>query len=301
MWIMDWVKMDLLINGKKTLVLGIGGGYDIYTSLPWFLSLSSEDQSLCILANYSFTDDLHLHEKYIVEVTPSTTQTNKNKYYFPERHLASCLNRSIYAIRLVPCPLLIDVLKSFIIEHEIEQIYMFDGGIDSIIYGGEHPYGSPLEDSQMVLACYKLNIPSRLFVSAFGIDECDNTAYLNNWSKCPGNTWVLGPKLSGWNKYCEIVRTSEPPSIIQECIVAAGKGFRGKYKNERLIPSRIQEEDDLPSILDNTDLIWEWDLSRLINDSLFYQHLLTKFSDINCTSLDTAWIDWDHIIVRYLQ
>lgn len=48
----------LNIGDKKTLVIGIGGGYDIYTCLPWFLTLSPNDQNNCLIANYTFTDDI---------------------------------------------------------------------------------------------------------------------------------------------------------------------------------------------------------------------------------------------------
>lgn len=58
------------INENKTLVIGIGGGYGVYTCLPWFLGLNDDEKNQCIIANYTFTDD-----------------SEKNHDYFPEYHL----------------------------------------------------------------------------------------------------------------------------------------------------------------------------------------------------------------------
>lgn len=312
--------MDLL--EIKTLVLGIGGGYDIYTSLPWFLSLSPLEQSNCILANYSFTDGLFSEgslplevDSHIVSVTPETIRSEKNKDYFPEHHLSHSLNRTIYAIHLIPCPFLTKVLISFIKQHQIKQIYMFDGGVDSIIFGGEHPYGSPTEDSQMVLACYQTGVHCRLFVSALGVDDYNIDAYLKHWKRSSegnlplevhsNNKYKLGPSLIGWKRYVQIVHTSEPPSIIQESIVAAGEGHRGKYRNLRLYPSRIENESNLPFLLDETDTLWEWNLHRLVQESNFYQHLLTELPNIELPNEEFQWNDlWDRldqIIVKFLE
>jgi hypothetical protein len=282
--------MDLHVE-VKTLVLGIGGGYDIYTALPWFLSLSSEEQSLCLLANYSFTHDLD-----VIKVEPTTLRTEKNENYFPEHHLAVSLNRPIYTFRLVFSPHLEEVLKSFIEQHGIQQIYMFDGGIDSVIFGDEYPYGSPTEDSQSVLACFRSNLRCRLFVSAIDIDECDPEAYLRHWVDFPNKKYQLGPELSGWQRYSEIVSSSSPSSIIQESIVAAGEGHRGKHKNPRLFPGRINNEEALPSLSDQTCTLWEWDLRSLVDNSPFYQYLLKVR-----IKTEEPWDEWDGLIVEYLR
>lgn len=289
--------MNLLVTAK-TLVLGVGGGYDIYTALPWYFSLSSEEQSLCILANYSFTEDLYKYENYIVPIVPSTTRTEKNKDYFPEHDLAKFINSTVYAIRLIPAPLLITELRKFIDFHHIEHIYLFDGGTDSILYGDELLWGSPLEDSQTILACYKLGLPCRLFVSAFNIDDCDSQAYLRHWkSSKNSNKITLGPHLSGWDRYVHIVQTLEYPSIIQESIIAAAQGHRGVYKNNRIYPSRVSDPEDLPLIVEDTDKLWEWDLNDLVENSLFYQKLLEHLqTNKHSDDINVVWINWSRLI-----
>lgn len=288
--------MDLTVD-TKTLVLGIGGGYDLYTALPWYLSLTPEQQSLCVLANYSFAEDLHQNSQYIVPIDSSVTRTEKNKSYFPEHDLAKFLNSTVYAIRLIPCPLLINELKTFTQTHQIKQIYMFDGGTDSILFGDETLWGSPLEDSQTVLACYKLDLPCRLFVSALNIDDCDTQGYLRHWkSSNNSNKFKLGPELKGWDQYVRIVQSLEYPSIIQESIIAAGQGHRGEYRNPRIYPSRISEPEDLPHIIDDTDKLWEWNLNDLVNSSPFYQHLLKTLPQIKASDLNAVWIEWNATI-----
>ena len=285
---------------EKTLVLGVGGGYDIYTALPWFLSLSDQEQHQCLLANYSFTDDLYKYasteKQYIIEVSPSTVRTEKNRNYFPEHHLATSLNRTIYAVRLVPCPLLTTVLQEFIEEHQIKRLLLFDGGTDSIIFGDEGQiYGSPLEDSQTILAAYHSGLPCILITSALGIDDCNVDLYLKRAEEMTIHNFKVGPTLTGWEDYRRIVQSSVPPSIIQESILAAGDGHRGIYVNPRLFPERISKEEDLPKILEGTNRFSLWELDQLVERSPFYQRLL-GFDPTSKNDLIAIWIEWNRIL-----
>src|SRR5437867_4286635 len=102
------VPMKCTITGP-TLIMGMGGGNDIFTCLPWYLWLTEEEQNACVLANYSFTDDLYKYEilnniflnkklinQWVIPVTPSIMRTKRNKDYFPEADLAKSLNKTIY-------------------------------------------------------------------------------------------------------------------------------------------------------------------------------------------------------------
>lgn len=305
----------LSINDNKTLVIGIGGGYDIYTCLPWYLNLKPSDQDNCIIANYTFTDDIEPYtnpsDPYIASIGADCCRTNKNIDYFPEHHLAQHLNKTIYTFRLIPCPLLIDTVRSFIEKHNIKQIFLFDGGVDSIIFGNEGPvHGSPLEDSQMLLACtinaIILKIPCVLATSALSIDDCDIDCYLKHWEEMSKASGTLGrTKLSNalpfWNIYKHIVQTAEPPSIIQESIIAAGDGRFGNYVNPRLYPCRIDDINDLPIIRDDTSYYWFWNPLMLSEISPFYQHLVKQLESLNKKSPDECWIFWNQTISEFMN
>jgi len=305
----------LTIGSKKTLVIGIGGGYDVYTCLPWFLQLSLEEQEHCVIGNYTFTDDIHKYTKdedsYVAEIKPDTVRTMNNSQYFPELHLAQKLNRSIYAFRLMPCPMLINILLEFVLEHQIEQMFLFDGGIDSIIFGDEGlVYGSPLEDSQMIIACAavasKNNLPSVLVTSAVGIDDCDIKSYMNHWDllTCANATYgkfKLTSDLPNFKTYEDICQTSDPSSIIQESIIAAANGILGLYLNPRLYPSRIADKNDLPLIREETSFLWFWDPVVLVEISPFYQHMLKFLELLNEKSPNECWIHWNQYITLFME
>ena len=213
---------------EKTLIIRAGGGYDIYTCLPWYLSLTNMEKSQCMLANYSFTDDLYKYEKYenewIVEITQQTNSTKKNSDYFPEKHLSQALNKSIYAIRLIPNPLLRNELDQFIRNKEIKQIILVDGGVDSCLYGDESLTGSPLEDSQTILACYeisqKMKLPCKLMCSALYVDEVSEDIFLKHWDKMIKKGFeceeiVLNKFNYPYELHKQIVNASPYASIIQ--------------------------------------------------------------------------------------
>lgn len=310
--LVDFVNFDPLID--RILVVGVGGGYDIYTCLPWYLSLTNEQKAACVLVNYSFSDDLCSYDKNnegFAKIEPNAKTTRKNFNYFPELHLAKKLGSPVYAIRLFPCPQLIGVIENILIKENITKIFAFDGGIDSIILKAESTgelYGSPLEDSQMVIALNilseKLKLESYLITSALGIDDCDIALYHQNWTQMKKLGGALGTfdatnQLKGWETYEDIVKTSDPPSIIQECINEAGNGKMGLFVNPRLYPLRIDDPKDFPLIIEETKRMWVWNLGLLVEHSEFYQYLISKLTKVDSNEVDN-WIEWNQIINDYL-
>lgn len=303
----------------RVLLIGVGGGYDVFTCLPWYLQLSQQQKDACVLANYSFTDDLSSYDSIdqgFIKVDPLQTEaTSKNFNYFPELHLALKIGVPVYAIRLIPCPQLIDIIDRLIVDERITKVYAFDGGVDSIIMKPESDgeiYGSPLEDSQMVLALNHLsqNHPSidcLLITSALSIDDCDVQLYCKNWETMMRSGGALGKfdvtsSLYGWNVYQDIVRSCEPSSIIQECILEAGNGRMGLYVNPRLCPSRIDDPSDFPLITNDTKSMWVWQLNQVVSKSEFYQYLLTQLNqmDSKMDQVNEMWIKWNRLINQYL-
>ena len=200
-------------------------------------------------------------------------------------------------------------MQDFVTKHNIEQIFMFDGGVDSIIYGDEGlVYGSPLEDSQMVIACVtvatKNNLPIILVTSALGIDDCDVKSYLDHWDQLENGTYgkiKLTSDLPNFNIYEEICRTSDPASIIQESIIAAANGKIGLYKNPRLYPSRISDPSDLPLIRPETQYLWVWDPVKLVAKSPFYQNMMKLLESVGERTPDECWCYWNQWINQFMS
>lgn len=294
-------------NGKKTMALGVGGGCDIFTCLPWFYSLNANDKKLVHLFNYSFTEDLEKYTitnyEFISSVTKKCELTENNKKYFPEYHLANMLDKKIYALHLVPNPWLYTDLLKIIKELKIKKILLFDGGLDSVIIGNEKTCpGSPLEDSQIILAIYQIknildDIEVVLITSALGIEDYDVKQFKINAEILDATTIKLSTKMKGWEDYSNCIKTLKPASIIQSSIVAAVEGYRGKYENPLIFPSRIEEKEDLPNIIDETTLWWIFDIDKLVKKSEAYQKLMIYNNKMSTSDKKqnntTAWSGWN--------
>ena len=304
---------------KKTLILGAGGGFDIYTCLPWYLTLTKDEQDQCVLANYSFTDDLYKYEthmnEWIIEINSGTPSTKKNNDYFPEKFLSISIDKPIYAIRLIPNPLLETELEKFVVKHEIAQIILVDGGVDSCLYGDESSFGSPLEDSQTLIACHHIaqrhQIPCKLMCSALYVDEVSESVFLSHWDEMTKKNFQCNVvKLTKDNypieRHKKILNESIFASIIQESIVAAIEGSRGRYNNPRLFFERIDDPKEMPDLHDETTNLWWLDVAEYMSYSPFYRELKSYNPAIdvikdNNDHIHKLWNLWDRRIDHILQ
>lgn len=288
--------MPMLISStdqKMTVVIGVGGGQDICACLPWFLWLTDRQKKQCQLMNYSFTDDLHLYDKnenFIVAVNSHTTQpTKKNKDYFPELDLAIHLQQTVHAIRLVPFPFLRLALHRFISSMQCKQIILVDGGTDSVLDGHERPYGSPVEDAQMMLAATsaaaELQLPCHLMVCGMDIEGVNTNEFLQTWSTLtvgPNHTqYTMDDPLDGaFQRYRYIVQQrtyTKQASIMHESIISAVVGHRGRYKTPAL-SQRIENDADYPNLSHlSTQLLW-CNAFDIVQRSRFYTRLMLNNS-----------------------
>lgn len=267
---------------QKTVILGAGGGYDIYSCIPWYLRLSPQEQNLCILANYSFSDDIYRYDakdEYIVEITDKTPLTKKNQDYFPEYQLSKFLRKPVYAVRLLPNPTLENGLLAFVIKHKIQRIILVDGGIDLCLFGNESSLGSPAEDSQTFLACLNVslshNIPFTIIGCAFGVDSVSTDTFQCNWSLLDNNTSEIINMTRhncDFDTYKQLLDESKSESIIQCSLLAAMEGHRGVYVNPRL-KHKIKPDSCMPDLTDKTLWLWKVDGFEYFHKSPFYQFL----------------------------
>jgi hypothetical protein len=93
-------------TSTSVLLLGAGGGYDIFGALYLYDLLKKSNQTVH-LANYSFTDRLDEVKNttsitpYIYKINPDSEATHPAHDYFPELWLAKTLNIPIYTTRLL--------------------------------------------------------------------------------------------------------------------------------------------------------------------------------------------------------
>jgi len=156
------------------LIMGCGGGYDIFTGLPIYFSLVNQGVQT-YLANFSFTDHDLLRQyqalsKYVYLINPHLTD---KLAYFPELFLANKLGVSVIAFEYEHGVVTleksyIDVINTY----GIKTIILVDGGCDSVLFGDEKELATPVEDMMNIFVVNKLlndHVISLAYLSVLGI------------------------------------------------------------------------------------------------------------------------------------
>lgn len=177
---------------SSILILGAGGGYDIWAGFGLGRALAerslhlvegpktevkSETSPKIHWANYSWTDRLDLLDSktnsrctpFAIEIVPdSVPACKKQEEYFPEWALAKQLKQSVWAIRMVPPIVLVHTLTALVKRLNIDTIICIDAGSDALLFGDErkHERGSPTEEMTVLSAVYYLQSHSKIISQA---------------------------------------------------------------------------------------------------------------------------------------
>ena len=161
---------------KNVLIVGAGGGFDVFTGLPLFFALREAGISVH-LANLSFSfrhgeiSGRELSRNVVVV----TARSRGDEYYFPEGYLAQWLSRKhvdqpIYCIRPTAVK---ELIESYEILHEhlqFDMMVLVDGGVDSLMRGDESRIGTPLEDMISLSAARHIDVKKQLLCLGFGAE-----------------------------------------------------------------------------------------------------------------------------------
>lgn len=161
---------------KNVLLVGAGGGFDVFAGLPLYFALRQAGVSVH-LANLSFSfrhGDITGKQLggNIVEVT---ARSRGNEYYFPEGYLAQWLSRKrmeqpIYCIRVTPVKELVESYKRLYEHLRFDMMVLIDGGVDSLLRGDESRIGTPLEDMLSLAASMQIEVPKQLVCLGLGAE-----------------------------------------------------------------------------------------------------------------------------------
>jgi hypothetical protein len=168
-----------LRDARRVLVVGAGGGFDVYAGLPLALALRAEGKEVH-LANLSFADlyglDLDVWvDQDVAEVRPDTPLRGD---YFPERALAQWLAAqelpsTVYAFARTGVGPLRAAYRALLAHlGGVDAVVLVDGGTDILMRGDEHGLGTPEEDMASLAAVDGLDeVPHRLVAClGFGVD-----------------------------------------------------------------------------------------------------------------------------------
>lgn len=168
---------DRLDGAERVLVVGAGGGFDVYAGLPVALALARLGKRVH-LGNLTFSDLTAFDGEWVTDglalVTPESAGSAD---YFPERTLARWLavqqlEPVVYAIRKAGVRPVRAAYEKLCQRLKLDAIVLVDGGTDILMRGDESGLGTPAEDLTSVAAVAKLDVPVRLVVSiGFGVDR----------------------------------------------------------------------------------------------------------------------------------
>lgn len=241
---------EKLKNAQNILLVGAGGGFDIYAGIPFLLDLQNQNKNI-VLANYAFT---FLKATNSIEAFPycweinSFLEEDNMPSYFPEKFLKVGLEKNnidipLYAFEKVGVQPLKNAYNYLIEKHQIDAIVLIDGGTDSLMFGDEPSLGTPHEDICSIKAVDETKIKIKLLVClGFGIDHFHgvehyyflrNVATLSKKNAFYGTFSIL-PNTKEANLFNEIVQYSNEemftsPSIVNNSINDAVQGEFGNF------------------------------------------------------------------------
>ncbi|MGW7402791.1 DUF1152 domain-containing protein [Streptomyces sp. NPDC054833] len=241
-----------LRDARRVLVVGAGGGFDVYAGLPLTLALRAEGKEVH-LANLSFADlyglDLDVWvDQDVAAVRPDTPLRGD---YFPERALAQWLAAqelpsTVYAFARTGVGPLRAAYRALLAHlGGVDAVVLVDGGTDILMRGDEHGLGTPEEDMASLAAVDGLDeVPHRLVAClGFGVDAyhgVNHSLVLENLAALDRAGAYLGafslPRESREGAlYLDAVAhaqqaTVSRPSIVQGSVAAAVRGDFGDVR-----------------------------------------------------------------------
>jgi hypothetical protein len=277
----------LLAGCKNPLIVGMGGGFDVFCGLPIYLELRKRGWN-AHLANFSFTEIARLKDGQ--RLTPTLVGIHAGvkdfAIYFPELYLAQWFAEkrnhtvTVWCFEKTGAGPLLDNYRVLVESLSIDGIVLIDGGVDSLMRGDEAQTGTMIEDAISLFAVNALSqIPIRVIAClGFGSEQdVSYTQVLENIATLTKAGGFLGacsltPEMEAYRDYEEAVlytqnKRYQDASVINSSIISAAHGEFGNYHlTEKTRGSRLWIS---PLML----LYWFFDLPTVARHNLFLPQL----------------------------
>lgn len=298
-----FIKMFINLKNKNILIIGCGGGYDIFCGLVLYFDLIKDNR--ITLSSFSFTN-CELLEKcetltsHCYKVNADLNIAEKD-VYFPEYKLSQSINELIYAIPTsVDLDIYEDAVRCIVKHHQIDTIIVVDGGCDSLLFGQEEQLATPVEDMMTIYIINKLikgNHIHQTYVTCLGttVELIDHMDFEKSVGKIKDQGGLIAchslreiylgstPQKEYIDKYIEIFKKCDTNnSIINSSVVSAIEGHIGKYENP-MLQKRISMTENFPNLSEKTALLWIFDLPIVAQNVIYldYLDLLKDTDDID--------------------
>lgn len=240
---------DQLASCQNILIVGMGGGYDIFCGLPIYFELKAQGLKVH-LANYSFSEITKLKDglRLTETLVGITADTQAAFDYFPERYLALWFREHLREDITLWCfektgarPLLENYHT--LVEHlQIDAILLVDGGVDSLLRGDETEIGTVFEDTISLIAVSEVkNVQTKLLACiGLGVEQeilyaqiFENIAKLTEAGAFLGNCTLVA-QMECYQLYEAAVgyvqsQPRQESSVINTSVLSAVQGKFGNY------------------------------------------------------------------------
>eukprot|EP00771_Trimastix_marina_P004239 gnl/Trimastix_PCT/987.p2 GENE.gnl/Trimastix_PCT/987~~gnl/Trimastix_PCT/987.p2 ORF type:complete len:367 (+),score=99.21 gnl/Trimastix_PCT/987:2011-3111(+) len=259
---------------NAVLLLGIGGGYDIYSGLPFYFELLDRFQGTekkIVLANFS--DVRKLEEKPGEQLTLSCKKVDATQFtpeekqmflpelgyprnYYPEYHLSNYLSGRlgtsvpVYAFSKTSVEELRIGYQHVITAHGIDTVLLHDAGVDSLLRGDEHLMGTFTDDFMTLSAMSAIprTLVPRQYLVCLGLgteahisehDFFENLGHVQSMGGYFGAI-ALVPEMRSVQEYIRAVDGCIPCNTgVNSSIIPSIEGHFGEYREARLVPRGI--------------------------------------------------------------
>jgi len=280
---------ESLEESQSVLIAGAGGGYDLFAGLPLYFALRQAGKSVH-LANLSFSRLEESTAEFLHEaLVRVTAQTEGNRQYFPERHLARWFERTrgesvpIYCFPQTGVLPLTAAYRTLLMHlGKVDTVVLVDGGTDALMRGDEAGLGTPQEDVASLAAVdAQTGIARKLLVClGFGVDTYHGVCHAHFLEAVADLTrsgaffgaWSLlaqMPEVQLYREAVDYVHRAMPhsPSIVNASILSALEGHFGNYH----ATERTMESELFINAL--MGLYWCFDLSAVARRNLYIERV----------------------------
>lgn len=213
--------LDHLANSSRILIAGAGGGFDVFAGLPIYFTLREQGKTVH-LANLTFTDfelakivsDFTVLADGLVIGVHSPVKHPLP--YYPEGYLAQWLNETfgedipIWMFEKTGVVQMRKAYQALAAYLEIDALILVDGGVDSLMRGGESGPGTLVEDTMSLAAMELLSVPVKLLACVgFGTETEEHVCHADALENIAGlakldafyGSCALTPQMPAFQQY----------------------------------------------------------------------------------------------------
>lgn len=271
----------------RLMLMGAGGGFDIFSGIPLYEYLVSRGKRV-FLGNLSFADLIdhngdRIRSNYYLEVNSDTPGNNG---YFPERGLSRWYREkgrevTIFAFHGSGARTVLNIYLALKKKLDFQALVLVDGGTDSLMRGDEPGLGTPAEDIASIAAASMLDgVETYLVNLGFGVDYHHKVCHVYVLEAIADMTktgdylgaFSLIKGMPEFDAFCEAVEYvnalfPERASIVASSILAAGEGHFGDYHHTDRVRGQELFINPLMSIY------WCFRLRGVINRCLYLDYI----------------------------